>query len=79
MERLTPTQKLFNAIVVVGVASALGCSSGGSPGSDASTDGNEVADNNVQDVKSNDVMMESGPGKDAGSDADAFNGWLATC
>jgi hypothetical protein len=76
MERLRATQKLFNAIVVMGMATALGCSSGNTPTVDASTDGNDAVDTGGQDAKNDVVADTGGPQNDGGSDADAFSGWL---
>ena len=76
--KLRSTQKLFNAIVVLGVATALNyCSnSNPSPGDDASSDGSGMADNsNVMDTGSPDVAPDTGSGnKDSGGDA--FTGWM---
>jgi hypothetical protein len=70
------TQKLFNAIVLLGMATVLGCSSDTTSSLDASSDGSEMADNATHDAKSNDAMPNNDAGSDAGNDADAFTGWL---
>jgi hypothetical protein len=68
MDNLTATKKLFHAIVVIGMAASLGCSSGTTSTMDASADGPE-SDGTVADA-----------GKDTSTadvnHMDAFSGWL---
>jgi hypothetical protein len=76
MDNLTATKKLFHAIVVIGMAASLGCSSG-TTAADASTDGPE-SDGTVADAgkdTSADVMADVNH-MDASDAGDGFSGWM---
>jgi hypothetical protein len=69
MDNLTATKRLFHAIVVIGMTTSLGCSSGTTSTMDASSDGTAASDgNNVADA-GKDVMADVGQG-------DGFSGWM---
>jgi hypothetical protein len=70
MERLSATQKLFNVIVVIGIAA--GCSSGTNPPDDASTD--QAAAQDTSGGNDTGTQPDTGGGKDAAGDS--FTGWL---
>jgi hypothetical protein len=74
MERLSATQKLFNVIVVIGIAA--GCSSGTNPPDDASTDQAAAQDTGTgSDTSTADTgTKDTGSGMDASGDA--FKGWM---
>jgi len=69
---LSKTQKLFHAVVVLGMAATLGaCSSSNEPSDGGSDSGQQANDaNTVKDVATADVSTPV----DAGGDG--FSGWL---
>ena len=70
MDSLTATKRLFHAIVVIGMAASLGCSSDNAPGDDAGNDSSTAKDSSTKDVAVADVAQPV----DAGGDA--FPAWL---
>ncbi len=80
MNSLTKTQKLFHAVVVLGMAATLGCSSDNAPGNDAATneDTSTAQDSGtVKDSSTKDVLADTAPPKHDGP-ATVFVGWLTS-
>jgi hypothetical protein len=75
MDNLTATKKLFHAIVVIGMATSLGCSSGTTSDMDAAADGPESDGNTVADA-GKDTNTADVNHMDAAEEGDGFSGWM---
>jgi hypothetical protein len=69
---MSRSSKLFHAIVVVGMAATLGCSSDNTPVTDAGNDSATVKDSGT----TKDVAVADSSPTDGGNTDDAFPAWL---
>jgi hypothetical protein len=78
MDHLSATKRLFHAIVVIGMATTLGCSSDSTSITDASTDATADA-TGMDSASDKDSTADAKADAGSGDSSDGFGGWLANC